>query len=226
MHTRCSVVVARQISSVRAWREGVNAPALTAQLHICCIKVIPSVPFPYFAFVRELTWTNLPACLQLLRRAGGAPAKKKFISREEEPEQYWTSKGEADGTNPMKVGCVPAMYQSGRACLSPRCPAENDLQVGWQCAAVSPGHWKANLCSCLVRPLSTAPHMCPAGSYWPACDRFFLAGPSLTLRSLPPCNASHAQDPLAIIGVLAIFFPFIFLAVAVGAGLIDLSVYR
>ncbi|GLC42629.1 hypothetical protein PLESTB_001121300 [Pleodorina starrii] len=65
----------------------------------------------------------------------GGSKKKQFISREEEPEQYWSSKGEAEGANPMK-------------------------------------------------------------------------------------------DPLAIIGILAIFFPFIFLAVAIGAGYIDLSVYR
>ncbi|PNW84610.1 hypothetical protein CHLRE_03g151200v5 [Chlamydomonas reinhardtii] len=65
----------------------------------------------------------------------GTTSGKKFISREQEPEQYWSSKGEAEGGNPMK-------------------------------------------------------------------------------------------DPLAIIGVLAIFFPFIFLGIAVAAGYIDLSVYR
>ncbi|KAG2454891.1 hypothetical protein HYH02_000722 [Chlamydomonas schloesseri] len=68
-------------------------------------------------------------------KPGTTSGQKKFISREEEPEQYWSSKGEAEGANPMK-------------------------------------------------------------------------------------------DPLAIIGVLAIFFPFIFLAIAVAAGYIDLSVYR
>ena len=29
--------------------------------------------------------------------------KKKFITREEEPEEAWVSKGEKDGENPMKV---------------------------------------------------------------------------------------------------------------------------
>ncbi|GIL63570.1 hypothetical protein Vafri_17611 [Volvox africanus] len=68
-------------------------------------------------------------------KPGAAGAKKKFITREEEPEQYWSSKGELDGANPLK-------------------------------------------------------------------------------------------DPLAIIGILAIFFPFIFLAVAIGTGYVDISVYR
>ncbi|KAG2498345.1 hypothetical protein HYH03_003604 [Edaphochlamys debaryana] len=60
---------------------------------------------------------------------------KKFISRDEEPDQYWSSKGEAAGENPMK-------------------------------------------------------------------------------------------DPLALIGVLAILFPFIFVLVAIATGAIDVSVYR
>ncbi|GIL97360.1 hypothetical protein Vretimale_3019 [Volvox reticuliferus] len=68
-------------------------------------------------------------------KPGAVGAKKKFITREEEPEQYWSSKGEQDGANPLK-------------------------------------------------------------------------------------------DPLAIIGILAIFFPFIFLAIAIGTGYVDLSVYR
>jgi hypothetical protein len=29
--------------------------------------------------------------------------KKKFITREEEPDEAWVSKGEKDGENPMKV---------------------------------------------------------------------------------------------------------------------------
>lgn len=61
--------------------------------------------------------------------------KKKFITREEEPDQYWSSVGEKEGANPMK-------------------------------------------------------------------------------------------DPLAIIGVVAILFPFLFLLVAVSTGIIDVSVYR
>ena len=34
------------------------------------------------------------------------------------------------------------------------------------------------------------------------------------------------QDPLALIGITAIFFPFIILLVAIAAGVVDLSVYR
>eukprot|EP01025_Chloroclados_australasicus_P061912 TRINITY_DN8131_c2_g1_i1.p3 TRINITY_DN8131_c2_g1~~TRINITY_DN8131_c2_g1_i1.p3 ORF type:complete len:110 (-),score=15.17 TRINITY_DN8131_c2_g1_i1:329-658(-) len=59
-------------------------------------------------------------------------AEKKFITREEEPEEYWISKGEREGANPLK-------------------------------------------------------------------------------------------DPLALIGILAIFFPFIFLLIAIATGVIDLS---
>jgi hypothetical protein len=29
---------------------------------------------------------------------------KKFIKREEEPDEYWSSKGEKAGSNPMKAG--------------------------------------------------------------------------------------------------------------------------
>lgn len=29
--------------------------------------------------------------------------KKKFITKEEEPEQYWQSAGEREGENPMKT---------------------------------------------------------------------------------------------------------------------------
>ncbi|XP_074568662.1 uncharacterized protein LOC141825176 [Curcuma longa] len=31
------------------------------------------------------------------------PRKKKFISREEEPDQYWQTAGEREGENPMKT---------------------------------------------------------------------------------------------------------------------------
>ncbi|GFR52267.1 hypothetical protein Agub_g14802 [Astrephomene gubernaculifera] len=61
--------------------------------------------------------------------------QKKFITRDEEPEEYWSSKGERAGANPL-------------------------------------------------------------------------------------------QDPLAMIGILAIFFPFIFLGIAIASGYVDLSVYR
>eukprot|EP00195_Chlamydomonas_chlamydogama_P015485 CAMPEP_0202897962 /NCGR_PEP_ID=MMETSP1392-20130828/6587_1 /ASSEMBLY_ACC=CAM_ASM_000868 /TAXON_ID=225041 /ORGANISM="Chlamydomonas chlamydogama, Strain SAG 11-48b" /LENGTH=115 /DNA_ID=CAMNT_0049583739 /DNA_START=69 /DNA_END=416 /DNA_ORIENTATION=- len=61
--------------------------------------------------------------------------KKKFLTREEEPEQYWSSPGEKDGGNPFK-------------------------------------------------------------------------------------------DPIAIIGIVAILFPFLFVLVAIGTGAIDTSVYR
>lgn len=38
----------------------------------------------------------------------GTTSGKKFISREQEPEQYWSSKGEAEGGNPMKASASTA----------------------------------------------------------------------------------------------------------------------
>ncbi|XP_022140463.1 uncharacterized protein LOC111011130 [Momordica charantia] len=35
-----------------------------------------------------------------IKKGGG---KKKFITKEEEPEQYWQSAGEREGENPMKT---------------------------------------------------------------------------------------------------------------------------
>lgn len=67
-------------------------------------------------------------------RAGGGD-DRKFLSRDEEPEEYWSSKGERAGSNPL-------------------------------------------------------------------------------------------SDPLAVIGILAIFFPFFLLLLAVATGYIDLSVYK
>lgn len=61
--------------------------------------------------------------------------KKKFLSREEEPDEYWVSKSEKAGANPFK-------------------------------------------------------------------------------------------DPIALVGILAIFFPFIFLLIAIATGAVDTSVYR
>ncbi|KAJ8514043.1 hypothetical protein OPV22_004477 [Ensete ventricosum] len=45
---------------------------------------------------------------RIYAKLGGAdgeakPAKKKFITREEEPDQYWQTAGEREGENPMKT---------------------------------------------------------------------------------------------------------------------------
>ena len=40
------------------------------------------------------------------------------------------------------------------------------------------------------------------------------------------CVAALLQDPLAIIGLTAIFLPFVLLLVAIATGLVDVSVYR
>lgn len=39
-------------------------------------------------------------------------------------------------------------------------------------------------------------------------------------------GANPFKDPLAIIGIVAILFPFLFVLVAAATGVIDLSVYR
>lgn len=43
---------------------------------------------------------------------------------------------------------------------------------------------------------------------------------------LHPTLLVTLQDPLAIIGILSILFPFVLLGIAIATGLIDLSVYR
>jgi hypothetical protein len=64
----------------------------------------------------------------------------------------------------------------------------------------------------------------PAVEYVPqeACD-------AASLDSLNNAAVLHfpcAQDPLAIIGLTAIFLPFLLLLVAIATGLVDVSVYR
>lgn len=53
----------------------------------------------------------------------------------------------------------------------------------------------------------------------------FLSLPtSLADRTLITCYLT--QDPLAVIGLLAIFFPFVVLGVAIGTGYVDLNAGR
>ncbi|XP_042449762.1 uncharacterized protein LOC122034533 [Zingiber officinale] len=42
---------------------------------------------------------------QIHAKMGGEtkPGKKKFITREEEPDQYWQTAGEREGENPMRT---------------------------------------------------------------------------------------------------------------------------
>ncbi|VVA98330.1 unnamed protein product [Arabis nemorensis] len=47
-----------------------------------------------------------PKVFKLHAKLGGGDGevkKKKFITKEEEPEQYWQSAGEREGENPMKT---------------------------------------------------------------------------------------------------------------------------
>jgi hypothetical protein len=39
-------------------------------------------------------------------------------------------------------------------------------------------------------------------------------------------GANPFKDPLAIIGIVSILFPFVFVLIAIGSGAIDTSVYR
>jgi hypothetical protein len=64
----------------------------------------------------------------------------------------------------------------------------------------------------LCQPLVTCALCTPHHRYWTSAGERKGSNP--------------LADPLAIIGILAIFFPFILLLLAVGTGYIDLSVYR
>jgi hypothetical protein len=119
---------------------------------------------------------------------------KKFIKREEEPDEYWSSKGEKAGANPLKASVVNAAI------------------IGLSMAARL-RFWASS------NPIQ---HQQPQ----PQSDRLcLLAAPEQVQMSIllwPP----HLQDPLAIIGIIAILFPFIFVLIAIGTGAIDTSVYR
>jgi hypothetical protein len=39
-------------------------------------------------------------------------------------------------------------------------------------------------------------------------------------------GANPFKDPLALIGIVSILFPFLFLLIAIGGGWVDVSVYR
>ncbi|KAJ9169934.1 hypothetical protein P3X46_018076 [Hevea brasiliensis] len=59
------------------------------------------------AFSSSLS-TQIPALPNLSPLCGGdgelkPEAKKKFITKEEEPKQYWQTAGEREGENPMKT---------------------------------------------------------------------------------------------------------------------------
>ncbi|CAL9053479.1 uncharacterized protein LOC135635444 [Musa acuminata AAA Group] len=63
--------------------------------------------FPRFSFP-SLSAARIIKPARIYANLGGAdgeakPAKKKFITREEEPDQYWQTAGERKGENPMKT---------------------------------------------------------------------------------------------------------------------------
>ncbi|KAH7660594.1 hypothetical protein IHE45_15G002900 [Dioscorea alata] len=68
-----------------------------------------SRPSPFFYSSRHLLPKvhNKPAKVQAKLGGGDGEVKsgqkKKFITREEEPEQYWQTAGEREGENPMKT---------------------------------------------------------------------------------------------------------------------------
>lgn len=64
----------------------------------------PSMPA---ARMKSMTCRPQPRVHIVTRAESGpqdpqGPGKKKFLTREEEPEEYWTSKAERDGESPMK----------------------------------------------------------------------------------------------------------------------------
>ncbi|MQM16732.1 hypothetical protein Taro_049690 [Colocasia esculenta] len=65
-------------------------------------RELPSLPAPSFHQPRRTKSTKI--LVQLGGGKGDAKkAEKKFITREEEPEQYWQTAGEREGENPMKT---------------------------------------------------------------------------------------------------------------------------
>jgi len=53
----------------------------------------------------------------------------------------------------------------------------------------------------------------------------FLSACLIATTRASVCHC-RLQDPLAIIGVTAIFLPFVLLGIAIATGLVDISVYR
>ncbi|CAL0307307.1 unnamed protein product [Lupinus luteus] len=70
-------------------------------------------PFPNSPSLLNITLpssnTNLRPALKIHAKLGGADedmnkgGKKKFITKDEEPQQYWQTAGEREGENPMKT---------------------------------------------------------------------------------------------------------------------------
>ncbi|KAG9443498.1 hypothetical protein H6P81_014838 [Aristolochia fimbriata] len=79
--------------------------ALSPPATACLIRNPPPLySLPHFRFPEKTHRTR-----KFVAKLGGGdgdvkPAqKKKFITREEEPEQYWQTAGEREGENPMKT---------------------------------------------------------------------------------------------------------------------------
>lgn len=61
---------------------------------------------------------------------------------------------------------------------------------------------------------------------WRRTQKGVRGAPPPLSRQHAPLPPSTAQDPLAIIGLSAIFLPFVLVLLAGATGLIDFSVYR
>ncbi|KAK1315861.1 hypothetical protein QJS10_CPA05g01056 [Acorus calamus] len=65
---------------------------------------IPNPAFPLFCKPTLLPKRNHTKIYAKLGGEGDAKTtKKKFITREQEPEEYWQTAGEREGENPMKT---------------------------------------------------------------------------------------------------------------------------
>ncbi|XP_068669363.1 uncharacterized protein [Aristolochia californica] len=79
--------------------------ALSSPSTACLIRnPSPLISPPHFHLPKKIHRTR-----KVLAKLGGGDGdvkradKKKFITREEEPEQYWQTAGEREGENPMKT---------------------------------------------------------------------------------------------------------------------------
>ncbi|XP_011625122.1 uncharacterized protein LOC105421015 [Amborella trichopoda] len=83
---------------------------MAAMASISFSNVAPQRPSP-FTSLQSKPLSKFPFHLQksrVLAKLGGGDGdakrlEKKFITREEEPEQYWQTAGEREGENPMKT---------------------------------------------------------------------------------------------------------------------------
>ncbi|KNA16685.1 hypothetical protein SOVF_086870 [Spinacia oleracea] len=83
---------------------GLSSSYVTTKLH--CLPKLPSTSSPHFHYSPRICNHSH---FRISAKLGGEDAeaelkkdgKRKFITKEQEPEQYWQTPGEREGENPM-----------------------------------------------------------------------------------------------------------------------------